>query len=236
MIDHDVHKWIIAAETGNGGYDHWQIRMRNNLSFAEMKEKFKTAHIEEASDNYEYERKDGRYYTSDDTADVLRTRFAELTVRQNRILSMVNKTNDREICVIVDTKGNTGKSFLTKFLYEQGKAFYVPPTITTPQSIIQFVASGYGGEPIVVIDIPRSTRWNNGLYICIETIKDGLIYDGRYHTTIRNVFGVRILVFCNSAPNVDKLSKDRWKTYDQDGYPIKVCKPRRKKAAALSDP
>lgn len=217
ILKHDVHDWIIAKETGTFGYHHWQIRMRTNLTFDEMKQNFPTAHIEQASDNYDYERKDGNYLSSTDTKDILKTRYAELRPNQRRILTEVGNSNDRSICCVIDNKGNTGKSFLARHLYETGRAFYVPPTCTSPQTIIQFVASGYRGEPIIVVDIPRSTRWTNQLYIAIETIKDGLVYDTRYRTTIRDIFGVNVLVFCNNKPNLSKLSSDRWVLLDSNG-------------------
>lgn len=29
----DSHKWVVAAETGAGGYEHWQVRVACNLDF-----------------------------------------------------------------------------------------------------------------------------------------------------------------------------------------------------------
>lgn len=220
MLDNDIKKWIIAKEVGNDGYKHWQIRLRSRYTWQEMKNKFgEKAHIEEASDDWKYERKEGKFISSEDNAAILRTRFGELRPNQRRILTELGNSNDRSICCVVDRKGCTGKSFLARFLFERGTAFYVPPTCTTAQSIIQFVASGYRNEQIIVVDIPRSTRWNNQLYIAIECIKDGLVYDTRYHTTIRDIFGVNVLVLCNNKPNLSKLSKDRWHLLDADGMP-----------------
>lgn len=218
ILKHDVHKWIVAKERGTFGYDHWQIRIQTNLDFAQLKDEWgENAHIEEASDNYEYERKECNFICSEDTPGILQCRYGTLRPNQNRILERIRSGGDRTITCIVDARGNSGKSHLCRMCYERGIGMYVPPTINTPQGIIQFVASGYRGEEIIFIDIPRSTRWNPNLYVAVETIKDGLVYDARYNSKTRNIYGVKVAVMCNTKPNVSKLSADRWDLIDQKG-------------------
>lgn len=218
MLDNDIHKWIIAKETGNDGYKHWQVRMNTRYTFEALKQAFPKAHIEEASDVYEYERKEGNYLTSEDGIGQMATRFGELNRYQRSILYNLDTQNDREVDVIIDN-GNTGKSWLCRYLYQRGLGFYVPPTINDPKTLIQYVANGYAGEPIVVIDIARSTKWTNTLYVAIETVKDGLVYDARYKTTIRDIHGCKVLVMCNVCPKLDKLSRDRWRLF-ANGTPL----------------
>lgn len=217
ILKNDIHDWIVAKETGTFGYHHWQIRMRTQYNFEQMKAYFPKAHIEEASDVYEYERKEGNYYTSKDTVDILRSRFAELRPNQRRILDNASTQNDREIDCVCDGRGCSGKTFLIRTLWERGQCFFVPPTISTPQGIIQHVASGYKGEKFILVDIPRSTKWNNALYVAIETIKDGLVYDTRYSAKTRNIYGVKVIIMCNTKPTLSKLSEDRWRLFDAEG-------------------
>lgn len=221
MQDNDIHKWIIAKEVGNDGYKHWQIRMQYRGTFNELKQAFPKAHIEEdAQDDYSYERKEGNYITSEDGIGQLQTRFGELRSNQRTILDMVCTQGDREIDVIIDPYGNTGKTWLARYLYQRGRGFYVPPTITDARTLIQYVANGYSGEEIVVIDIARSTKWTNALYVAVETIKDGLVYDARYRTVVRDIHGCKVLVTCNVCPKLDKLSRDRWRLFDANGTPL----------------
>lgn len=220
MIDNDIHKWIIAKETGNDGYKHWQVRMNTRYTFEALKQAFPKAHIEEASDVYDYERKEGNYLSNNDRAEQLQARFGSLRDNQKRIIANLNEQSDREIDVIIDPYGNTGKTWLARHLYQTGKGFYVPPTITDARTLIQYVANGYSGEETVVIDIARSTKWTNALYVAVETIKDGLVYDARYKTTIRDIHGCKVLVTCNVCPKLDKLSRDRWRLYDANGTPL----------------
>lgn len=116
--------------------------------------------------------------------------------------------------VWVDTKGNVGKSWLCGALYERGLACIVPPTIDTVTKMMQWVASGYRGEPYIVIDIPRSWKWSKELYTAVESIKDGLVYDTRYSAKMRNIRGVKVLCLTNETPKLDKLSVDRWVFFD----------------------
>lgn len=221
FLKNDIHKWIIAKETGNDGYKHWQIRFQWRGTFQGLKELFPKAHIEEdAQNDYTYEKKDGEYLSSDDGIGQLQTRFGSLRTNQKRILANLDEQNDREIDVIIDPYGNTGKTWLARYLYQRGRGFYVPPTITDARTLIQYVANGYDKEPYVVIDIARSTKWTNALYVAVETIKDGLIYDARYKTTVRDIHGVKVLVTCNESPVLKKLSRDRWRLFDSEGAPL----------------
>lgn len=221
FLKYDIHKWIIAKEIGVDGFKHWQIRFQWRGTFNGLKELFPKAHIEEdAQDDYEYERKEGNYISSNDRAEQLQARFGSLRDNQKRIIANLNEQSDREIDVVIDPYGNTGKTWLARHLYQTGKGFYVPPTITDARTLIQYVANGYSGEETVVIDIARSTKWTNALYVAVETIKDGLVYDARYKTTVRDIHGVKVLVTCNVCPKLDKLSRDRWRLFGHDGAPL----------------
>lgn len=216
----DVKKWIIATETGNGGYKHYQVRMDNRESFDRLKTWFPQAHIEKSSDNYEYECKEGYYIRSEDTNAIRMCRFSQLRPNQRRIIRRVKEQNDRTVTVVCDDRGGTGKSFLSRHLFEKRTAFYCPPTISSVQGIIQFICSGYHGEEIIIIDIPRSWKWSKELYTVCEAVKDGLVYDQRYSCKMRDIYGVKLLVMTNSVPTLDRLSADRWDLIGADGLPL----------------
>lgn len=212
----DSHKWVVAAEVGKGGYEHWQVRVACGLDFDHMRIAWDSfpAHVEEASDTWEYERKGGVYWTSEDNPAIRQMRFGALRPAQKLALSVLESTTDREVMVWVDHTGNVGKSWLCGALYERGLACIVPPTIDTIKGVMQWVASGYRGEPYIVIDIPRSWKWSEQLYVAIESIKDGLVYDTRYTAKLKNIRGVKVMVMTNNDPKLDKLSLDRWVFFD----------------------
>lgn len=214
LTRNDIHDWTIGYEVGRDGYRHIHVRLNSRGNFEELQRSFPGCHIEEAStEDDRYERKDGHFVCSKDTVDIRRCRFGKLRSNQQRILELLDRQSDRQVLVWFDSTGNIGKSFLTRWLVERGRAFYVPPTVDNSKQIIQWVCSGYQGQPYVVIDIPRSAKWNQSLYTAIEAIKDGVIYDTRYSAKLRDIWGVKILVLTNSMPKLDALSEDRWVIY-----------------------
>lgn len=218
----DIHKWVYAVEKGKHGYKHVQGRFQTSKSFEEIKKQLPGAHIEEASDTWEYERKGGRYLTSEDTPEIIKVRFGKPRRVQIYAERVLQSTNDREVMVWIDEQGNCGKTWFTIHLWETGKACYVPPTLGTPKEIIQWVHSAYNHEPYIIIDIPRSWKWNEALYTAIETVKDGLVYDPRYTARMRNIRGVKVMCVTNTCPKLDKLSADRWILFEPNKILEKV--------------
>lgn len=233
----DIHKWVIGLEVGKSGYQHWQCRIKAREDFCEwtkvkhpitgeqmsigtgwIQRNLPTAHVEECSDVWDYETKEGRYIASWDTMEIRRQRFGKPRWYQECALETLRRTNDREIVVWVDETGNVGKTWLNGFLFETQQAYYLPPYLTSIQSMIQTLASmviedrkaGNPPKPYVIIDIPRSWKWSTDLYVAIEAIKDGLILDPRYSARPINIRGIKVMVLTNTQPKMDKLSADRW--------------------------
>lgn len=213
MIEvNDVKKWIVAKEIGSGGYEHWQIRLQtsNETFFDWIKNNIPKAHVEEATDTWTYERKEGRFWGSEDTPEILGCRFGQPNDFQKKILKRLDKQTVREVDVWYDPEGNKGKTWLTIHLWETGEAMVVPRASTTAEKLSAFVCSAYNGERVVVIDIPRSTKATASLYEAIEELKDGLVFDHRYSGKTRNIRGVKVVVFTNNKLDLKALSKDRW--------------------------
>lgn len=227
----DIHKWIVGAERGENGYDHWQIRLhtrndndKDGIGWNIEKSKwaeygFPEAHIEPCSDKYEYEAKEGKFLASWDTAECRKLRFGKPRWYQECAIGDLYRTNDRQILVWYDPKGNCGKSWLVGHLFEKGEAYYLPPYMNSVNQMIQTLASlvledrnrGFPPRPLVIIDIPRSWKWSDDLYVAIEAIKDGLLMDPRYSARPVHVRGMKVLVMTNNEPKQKKISEDRWK-------------------------
>lgn len=243
-MENDVKKWIVACEEGRGGYKHYQIRLKTSnpdfygieekkvpVGFKEgrivyEKKKYKVgwlaenipeAHCEEAQDLWNYERKEHHYVSSEDTREILNIRYGHLRTNQEKILERLNEQSDREVTVVFDQLGNHGKSWMAIHLYETGRAMVVPRASTTAEKLSAYVCSAYAGEPIIIIDIPRSRKITGELYEAIEELKDGLVFDHRYSGHCRNIRGVKVLVTTNEKMDINALSKDRWKIIDTNG-------------------
>lgn len=229
--DYDGKRYAIGIEQGRMGYRHVQgrIEVSANTTYEIVerigKRKTRTRkgsrlfdrlsacgmHCEKSDQWTDYESKDGYFILSQDTVEVRAQRFGTPTFEQEAVLSVLESNNDREVTVWYDKDGNIGKSWLTGHLWERHKAHYVR-MIGSAESMIKDVCSKMSKErrPIVIIDIPRATKWNNELYQAIEVIKDGLIDDPRYSANSINIRGTKVLVMCNTKPKLDKLSEDRW--------------------------
>ena len=216
----DLHKWAYGYEVGRSGYKHIQARIRCPFDFDYLQEYFGSAHIEEASDEWDYETKSGTYFTSEDWGDRLKQRYLPLRKVQREAVAGLEATNDREVYVWYDKEGNAGKSWLCGHLWETGKAYVVDSD--KGETIKKDVANefiNHGWRPYVIIDLPRTAKWTDELYYSIEKIKDGLLKDPRYQSKTVNIHGVKVMVMCNSMPKLDKLSDDRWVVFSGAGVP-----------------
>lgn len=215
LEENDVKRYVVGRERGKGGYEHWQIRLQtSNRSFFDwMQANIPEAHCEQANDVWEYERKEGRFWCSEDTNEIRAVRFGQLTKAQKGIIQTLRSQNDRQVDVWYDPKGNHGKSWLSVHLYETGKALIVPRASTTSEKLSAFICSAWKGEQIIVIDIPRASKPTVALYETIEEIKDGLVFDHRYSGKTRNIRGTKIAVFTNHKLDLKQLSNDRWRLH-----------------------
>lgn len=216
MIEkNDCKKWIIAKETGKGGYEHYQIRVQtsNDNFFWWCKQHLHNAHIEECTDNWDYEVKEGSYWTSWDSNSIRSVRFGTPTRLQMSMLRTIKNQSDREIDVWLDKKGNHGKSWLSIHLYEKRRALVVPRSACSATELSAYICSAYKGEGIIIIDIPRSAKLHRDIYETMEEIKDGLVFDKRYSGHCRNIRGVKVIVFTNQPLDTKMLSHDRWRLH-----------------------
>ncbi|AIY31248.1 putative replicase protein [Camel associated porprismacovirus 3] len=214
----DTKRYIFAQEKGKNGLDHWQLRIQisgdKEENFERLQKLFcNKAHIEVANDSWEYERKEGKFWSSEDTKEILKIRFGKLRSEQKKILQILSSQGDREIDVWLDPTGCHGKSWLTIHLWETGRALVVPRSSTTAEKLSAFVCSSWRGEDIIVIDVPRATKPTTSLLETMEELKDGLVFDHRYTGKTRNVRGTKLMVFTNSPLPLNKLSTDRWRLH-----------------------
>lgn len=220
--DYDIHKWVCGIERGKDGLYHLQVRVRmrdgdddkGRGPFDVLKHYFPQGHFEPCSDTWNYERKDGHFWASDDTNEIRKVRFGSPRGWQKTCVNALRTQSNRQIDIMYDPVGCMGKSWLVNHLFEIGKAWYVPPYMSTLEKLVQTVASLYikqGWRDYLIIDIPRAYKWSEQLYTAIESIKDGLIMEPRYEAQPVNIRGVKIVVMCNTLPVINKLSADRWR-------------------------
>lgn len=86
----------------------------------------------------------------------------------------------------------------------------VPRSDATAGKLSAFICSSFRQERYIIIDVPRASTIDRGMYEVLEDTKDGLVFDHRWQGRTRNIRGAKLIVYTNSPINPDYLSWDRW--------------------------
>lgn len=71
------------------------------------------------------------------------------------------------------------------------------------------MAHSWRGEKICLFNFSRETEGHVS-YDTLESLKDGLIFSGKYESGVKFYEQPHVIVFANWPPNLDALSHDRW--------------------------
>jgi hypothetical protein len=102
-----------------------------------------------------------------------------------------------------DFNGNTGKSFMARYIKSEMDGFVVESLKTSD------ITYAYRGQKIVVFDLTRSCEKRVN-YDIIEKFKNGTMFSGKEFEA------PHVIIFANFRPEMYKLSLDRW-------YIVQIC-------------
>lgn len=132
---------------------------------------------------------------------------------QEDVIISFGEFEERKINIIIDHKGNSGKSFLKTYLGCRKLAMCIP-VINDYKDIMRMVMDRpkVGGY---IIDMPRALPKSNlkAIFSAIEDIKNGYAFDDRYQFKEEYFDNPVIWVFMNAVPEMNMLSNDRWNIY-----------------------
>lgn len=144
--------------------------------------------------------------------------------------------DDRSVFWIMDTKGGSGKTWFTKYMYKldpEGTAWLQNGKT---HDLIKIIVDQSINLKLVTFDLCRSNEerinWD-----AIERIKNGMIMSTKYEVESTIIDSPAVLCFANFEPDLKKLSTDRWIVYeikDQCLYSRKVSGP--DEEPSLDDP
>lgn len=109
--------------------------------------------------------------------------------------------DDRKITYVLDPIGGTGKSKFVKWA-ASARGWMVACANDRKNN-----ASMYWGQRTVLVDVPRDERLD---YVCLEKLKDGMMVQTKYETTLKSYDSPHLIVFSNQPPELWRLSHDRW--------------------------
>lgn len=224
--------FIMAKEVGKEGTPHIQgyCEFKSNKRLSVLKKLWSTKiHWERAKgsrqQNIDYCSKEGIevYRTFEESLQEFKARllreckavYEDVVWRdwQKSLLSILEGPKDpRKIYWIFEEEGNTGKSFLTKYLaltrtccIGGGKASDVKHQV--------FTLLDKGKLPeLMVMDVPRVAK-DFVSYQAIEDIKNGCFNSTKYEGGQCIYHVPHVVVFANQEPDYVKMSADRWDVY-----------------------
>ena len=161
-------------------------------------------------------------------------RYNDLYIWQKEDILMSAYTyNKRSINLIIDTKGNSGKSTISNYI-EIGNHGIILPNVNDYDKLIASTCNILMKREIrkpklLIFDLPRSLTKNKlyGFTSAFETIKNGKVYDLRHQYREWRFVIPQIWVFTNEIIDLTSLSSDRWKIWyipesNNNLIPIKI--------------
>lgn len=135
----------------------------------------------------------------------------------------MGKPDDRSIHWFYDTKGNRGKTQLTRMLLaKHGKEVGVIPCVGTTNQLVSALIN-MGQKKTYLLDLPRAKTggsWEDRvaeLMCTIEQLKNGLLVSAMYGKLNQLLIPhPNVIVFSNWIVDHGGLSSDRWVKYDMD--------------------
>ncbi len=233
ILNKIAKKWTFQGERGDlNGYEHWQgrfslkvkLRLINLQKKWPIKGKFSPTSKANKDNNFyvtkEETRIEGPYNEEEHTPIYIPRQVREIEKLypwQEAVIKKSDVWDTRHIDVIIDKKGNIGKTILQTYMrsYRKGR---ILPYCNNYKDLLRMVCD-MPTSNCYVIDMPRAIDKEklHSMYSGIESIKNGYAYDDRYHFKEKIFDCPNIWVFTNTVPDMSLVSIDRWRLWEVKG-------------------
>lgn len=131
---------------------------------------------------------------------------------EKEIISLIDEEpDDRSINWYWEPIGGVGKSIFCKYLAAKHNAIVLGGKAADMKyGIVKYIEKHGDYPETIVIDVPRTSQ-NFLSYGGIEQIKNGMFFSTKYESDMVLGNCPHLIVFANFEPDLDKMSKDRWK-------------------------
>lgn len=130
---------------------------------------------------------------------------------------LIEESTCRDIFWVFGKRGNEGKTLWARHEVRKGKCIYAT-SMTSLDSFSNYLLSQANKKPdfdTIIIDLCRTMEERTlVLYSMLEICKNGLIQSSKYEGGMKEFNPPKVIVFSNWYPDIDNLSKDRWKIYE----------------------
>lgn len=230
----EVNKLAFQLERGDGGNEHYQgvCNFRNQLQFKSLKGLHTAIHWEKCRDlkrALEYctksdTRIDGPWTVGWQAGNGGPKFITDLLPWQRELEGYIGGgvQSDRGILWLWDHRGNCGKTAMSKRLVLKFGALFV----TGKASDIKYAVAQAVSKRKIDIVVFHFTRSQEEFvsYQAIEEVKDGIFFSTKYESGMCVFDPPTIIIFANFAPDLNKLSIDRWDVRDL-GLPLCLLQP-----------
>lgn len=209
-------------EVGTQGTHHLQgcVFFKSQRTFDQVKKIFPRAHIEPVKKKHamiNYCNKDGNSIFGPSRGHQMNVYLEELykdvqwrPFQISILLLLDSKPDRRSVHWYWDEKGNTGKSFISRYIHWKYKAMICDGKADNIfHGFKNFIEDRDEFPEVCICDIPR-TNEQYVSYRAFEKIKDGLFYSGKYEGGIVELLPLHLIVFANFPPNKTCMSEDRF--------------------------
>lgn len=195
-------KWTFQKELGDGGYEHYQgrfsLKIKKRLGEVIGQSWSPKVHFSITStENHENmfyclkeETKVEGPWTNNDKEIFMPYQYSHIGDKllpwQQYIFDNKDVREARKVNIIIDERGNRGKSSFASWMEIKGHATDMPPCNDGKELIQAALCMWIDKErdpKMVFIDLPRAMFQDQlrGLYTAIEQIKKGKLFDFRYN-------------------------------------------------------
>lgn len=210
-----AERYVIGKEVGADGYEHYQCRVVFKTEKDEHHLHSVFAGIGHVSPthvrDFRYCEKEGKFYRS---WEKVLNKYTDIELRnwQGETVADLYEQGDRQITVIVDENGNTGKSVLTKYLVSN-RICNIVPCLGDYKDMMRICMAKAGTGYVFDMERTQDPKKAIGLWTAIESVKNGYLFEDRYNFKDMWIESPKILVLTNDMPPLESLSKDRWRIY-----------------------
>lgn len=227
----EAKMWVFQLEQGASGYVHYQgrlsLKVKARMSSLINKCPYKRIHFSPTSTQNsgntfyvtkEETRVDGPWSSEDEEQGPIPWDVAEITELrpwQSVVWESAKTRVRRTVNVVIDKKGNNGKTTLIRCMCVH-KLAHSPPFCNDFKDLMRMTMNmGVRNTNCYLIDMPRAIGKDrlNQLYSAVEKIKDGYAYDDRYKFQHEFFDPPVVWIFSNQCPDLQYLSLDRWKLW-----------------------
>ena len=215
LLNRTCRRWTFQLEKGpTCGKLHFQGR----LSWKDPKRPSECAKIYKAHYGAEVDEDASEFYClkedreqgpwSDKDVALYKPECYDKTLNefQELLMAKLDMQTSRRILLVVDPKGERGKTTLVMKLVCERKALKVPAIMEKPEDMCQFLypLMKPGEKHTIFMDVPRflcdNSAWRRFL-IFVEEFKTGFVYDKRYKGgQFKIIDPPRICITCNGIP------------------------------------